>query len=90
MPKKEDQNHDILLDKIYKELVLTERPLLLIGHGVRLSNAQKKLRKFIEKSKIPSVFTWNACDILEFESRTRIFFSLSTASDFLKALAQSN
>lgn len=69
VPKKEDQNHDILLDKIYKELVLTERPLLLIGHGVRLSNAQKKLRKFIEKSKIPSVFTWNACDILEFESR---------------------
>ena len=44
-----------------------ERPLLLVGHGVRLGGAEKLIRQFIENLKIPAVFTWNAMDMFEYE-----------------------
>ena len=36
------------------------RPLLLAGHGVRLSGAGSSFRRFVEKWQIPVVTTWNA------------------------------
>lgn len=60
---------DTKLDQIYKSLSLSSRPLILVGHGVRLSEGNKVLEMFINKMKIPCVFTWNACDMLEFKNR---------------------
>ena len=57
-----------ILDKLYNSILNSDRPLLLAGHGVRLSDSAEKLRLFIRKMKIPTVFTWNACDILDFNN----------------------
>jgi acetolactate synthase-1/2/3 large subunit len=44
-----------------------ERPLILAGHGVRLSGAAKAFRELIEMMQIPCVTTWNALDLLPFD-----------------------
>jgi acetolactate synthase I/II/III large subunit len=45
------------LDKIAKTLNQSERPILIIGGGVKLSNAFNLIRELIEKAKIPFVTT---------------------------------
>lgn len=49
-----------------------QRPLLLAGHGVRVSGAAKTLRDLIETMQIPCVTTWNALDLLPFEHALNI------------------
>lgn len=44
-----------------------ERPLLLAGHGVRLSGAAKAFTALAERLQIPVVTTWNALDLLPWE-----------------------
>lgn len=44
-----------------------ERPLLLAGHGVRLSGAAKALTALAERLQIPVATTWNALDLLPWE-----------------------
>jgi len=45
------------LEKIAKALNQSERPILIIGGGVKLSNAFHLIRELIEKAKIPFVTT---------------------------------
>ena len=42
----------------------SERPLLLAGHGVRLSGAAKRFPALVEQLNVPTVLTWNALDLL--------------------------
>ena len=44
------------------------RPLILAGHGVRLAGAATSFKDFVHNLKIPVVSTWNALDLLEFDS----------------------
>lgn len=44
-----------------------ERPLLLAGHGVRLSGAAQAFLTQAERLQIPVVTTWNALDLLPWE-----------------------
>ncbi len=65
-PKKSDKlylNDKILLLK--EKLSNSKRPIILAGHGVRLSKAQNELIKFAENFNIPISTTWNASDIIE-------------------------
>lgn len=39
-----------------------KRPIVVAGYGVRLSNAETLLSKFVEKYRIPFVSTWNLAD----------------------------
>ncbi len=57
-PKKDDIN--LLIKKIKN----SSRPLIHIGHGVKLSGGKQILKKFLKKHKIPFVVTWNADDIV--------------------------
>lgn len=41
-----------------------ERPMILAGHGVRISGAAQIFRDLVEKLNIPCAFTWNAADLL--------------------------
>lgn len=56
------------LNKLIDSLKVSKRPLLLIGHGVRLSGAEKHFIKLIQKLKIPFVTTWNALDLIPYDS----------------------
>ena len=45
-------------------LSTAERPLILAGHGVRLSGAADSFRKLVETWQVPVVSTWNALDLI--------------------------
>lgn len=45
-------------------LAQAERPLILAGHGVRLSGAADAFRRLVERLQVPTVLTWNALDLL--------------------------
>ena len=50
---------------ILKELEKSERPLLVIGNGVKLSMAENLIKKIVKKNQIPFVTTWAAVDMFK-------------------------
>lgn len=56
-----------VLEQIHQLLEGAERPLLLAGHGVRLSGAAQLFRNIVEAMGVPVVTTWNAMDLLPYE-----------------------
>jgi acetolactate synthase-1/2/3 large subunit len=52
------------LDNMLKE---AKRPLILAGHGVRISGAEKIFQQVVEALGIPCAFTWNAADLLPWD-----------------------
>ena len=55
------------IQKICDLIMGARRPIILVGHGVRLAGADQKLRSLLEKLGIPAVFTWNALDLLPYD-----------------------
>ena len=52
--------------KVIKFIKKSEKPLFVIGYGVRLSGFKiSKLIKFFNQNKLPFVLTWNTLDIVE-------------------------
>jgi acetolactate synthase-1/2/3 large subunit len=47
-------------------LAEARRPLLLAGHGVRLSGAAEPFRQLVDAWQVPVVSTWNALDLIPF------------------------
>lgn len=62
--KLEDVDLDSKIQLINNKLNLSKRPLLLIGHGVRLSNSIEEINSLINKLKIPFVVSWGGFDII--------------------------
>lgn len=52
--------------ELLKDLQTYERPLVLVGNGIRLSNTQNQLKQLIEKYKIPCVTTYGGIDLLDY------------------------
>ncbi|WP_286751310.1 thiamine pyrophosphate-binding protein [Pseudomonas sp. UBA2522] len=52
------------LEQVRSLLEGAQRPLILAGHGVRLSGAAAAFRDLIESMGVPLVTTWNAMDLL--------------------------
>lgn len=49
----------------FKELLTTaKRPVIIAGHGIRLSDAEREFFAFVEKADIPIVTTFNGFDIV--------------------------
>ena len=61
---KKDINVAELAAKTIELLNSSERPVLFIGNGVRLSGALKEMLKLVELLKIPVLLTWPAMDML--------------------------
>jgi acetolactate synthase-1/2/3 large subunit len=55
------------VDLITQQLSLSKRPLVLGGHGVKLSGADSLFKAWISKYKLPTVLSWSAVDLLEEE-----------------------
>jgi acetolactate synthase I/II/III large subunit len=51
--------------KITKYINNSNKPLILIGSGIKNGNGEKIFEKFLKKYKIPFVTTWNSADITE-------------------------
>ena len=52
------------IEMLIQKLNSSKRPLIIAGHGIRLSKSSNKLISFIEKYNIPILTTWNASDII--------------------------
>jgi acetolactate synthase-1/2/3 large subunit len=63
--KKRLNKLDNQIKKIAKLLAKSKRPVIHIGHGGRISNCEKILRKLVDRYKIPFALTWNASDLME-------------------------
>lgn len=62
-----DLHQENLILEINKLVSSAERPLILVGHGVRISGGSGLLKKVGEELGIPCVFTWNASDIMHWQ-----------------------
>ena len=59
-------------DEIINLVNSSKRPIILAGHGIRLSKASKDFTKMCKILKIPVVTTWNAMDLLPNSSKLNI------------------
>ncbi len=55
-----DSNNGVVIDLLKK----SERPVIIAGNGIRLSNAVAEFRTLVEKAKIPVIATFAGYDIV--------------------------
>ncbi|HLX54369.1 MAG TPA: thiamine pyrophosphate-dependent enzyme, partial [Aquella sp.] len=60
-------NIDASIDKIKDLIKSSKRPLLWLGHGVRLAGAQMLVKQLVEKFRIPVLVSWAGIDLLNDE-----------------------
>ncbi len=63
------KNNKINLNGIVEKIKKSERPLIVAGHGIRLSNSIKEFYQLIDKAKVPVVTTFNGFDLLESDNK---------------------
>ena len=71
IPKKQSER-DLSIDEIVKQMRMAKRPVVLIGAGVRKSNALEELYSFLKLSEIPVVYDASAVDIYTDENKNSI------------------
>lgn len=59
---------DHMVKDILARIKNAQRPLLLVGTGVQLSDTRVELQALLEKLQIPVLTAWNACDTVAFEN----------------------
>jgi acetolactate synthase-1/2/3 large subunit len=59
---------DEIISRVIEELQKAKRPLLIAGHGIRISKAKEQLLELVELLDIPVVTTFNGFDLIAFES----------------------
>ena len=63
---------NIKIKKINKLISESKRPIILAGHGVRLSGNTNLFTQVVNKLGIPVVTTWNAMDLLPYNHKLNI------------------
>ena len=59
------KNNGIDVEPIIKSINNSKRPIIVGGHGVRLSGSKDKFRQVINTLKIPTLLTWSGIDLLD-------------------------
>ena len=60
--------YDCQVSDVLKTIALlnqAERPLVLLGHGIRQAKAIPEMQALIEKLQVPVMTTWNGVDLIE-------------------------
>jgi len=60
---------DYDLNEIISLLSKAERPVIMAGHGVRLSQSKNNFQKLVDKLKIPVLLTWSGIDLLSADNK---------------------
>jgi acetolactate synthase-1/2/3 large subunit len=70
-PSTPTNSHDLVLAEQVRETIdalnRSQRPLIMIGNGVRLARAENELREIFSRLRIPVAATWCAADIISSE-----------------------
>lgn len=53
------------VEAVQKILTASSRPVLWVGNGIRLSGAEHRTKELVEKLGVPTLVSWQACDILD-------------------------
>lgn len=53
------------VDKVLAALRKAERPLLWLGHGIRLAGAEKKIAPLLEALGVPALVSWAGIDMVD-------------------------
>jgi len=56
---------EALIDELIEDWKQAERPIILLGNGVRLANAEDVALSLIKKTQTPALLTWKALDFLD-------------------------
>lgn len=56
---------DTGVEAVRQLLSTATRPVLWLGHGIRLAGATERVKQLVETLNIPALVTWQACDILD-------------------------
>lgn len=56
---------NIICSSVIEKLAVAQRPLIVAGHGIRLSKQEETFLKLAEKSNIPVVTTFNGLDVID-------------------------
>jgi len=63
------ETFDINFEKIISLIEESQRPVIMAGHGIRLSNSIEKFNILVEKYKIPVLHTWSAIDVISSDNK---------------------
>jgi acetolactate synthase I/II/III large subunit len=66
--------HDSQLLEIFEDIHKAQRPLLLVGRGVRAAFAINEMTLFLQKTNIPLITTLLAVDAVEYNNPSRVGF----------------
>jgi acetolactate synthase I/II/III large subunit len=86
----ESRQWEIPLEKITAVLKRSERPLILVGNGVKLSGASAVVRGFAEKYQIPMVLTWKTADFLDYDHPLNFGFPGIMGSRYANFIVQNS
>ena len=64
LKKPAKKNHTVALKKAVTWLQKARKPLIVAGHGVRLSGTQKELLQLLKQTRVPVVTTFNGFDLV--------------------------
>ncbi|MDD3237818.1 MAG: thiamine pyrophosphate-binding protein [Candidatus Gastranaerophilales bacterium] len=65
IPEKRNNKNDNKITEVISLLKQSKRPLIVAGHGIRLSNTVDLLKQITKNTDIPIATTFNAIDIIE-------------------------
>lgn len=65
LPGEKNQEIDQRISQVFGLLHEAQRPLVLLGNGIRLAGAVEEAREFYEKLGVPVVTSWNGVDLIE-------------------------
>lgn len=60
---------DLRIEEVIEKLNESKRPLIIAGHGIRLSNQIEVLNNILKKTDIPVVTTFNGMDIIKNDNK---------------------
>jgi acetolactate synthase-1/2/3 large subunit len=63
------QESNIEIDKCLSEIYKAKRPVIILGAGIKLSDAKIEARQLVDKLKFPFVPTWGAVDVIDNSSQ---------------------
>lgn len=55
----------VQVDSVVEALLAAQRPLLWLGHGIRLAGAEKKIESLLELLGIPALVSWAGIDMID-------------------------
>lgn len=66
LPSSKDSYNQVLL-AIKETLESAQRPLVLVGNGVKLAGMETQLCRFLHKNHLPALLTWKTIDMLAYD-----------------------